>query len=200
VVSGGRWVLLPSAAGFVDPLLSTGFPLTLLGISRLADILEHDWDSPRFEARLQRYAAQTQDELHATSRLIAGLYANMDNFPVFSALSLLYFAAASFSETVRRLNKPHLAQSFLLHDHSAFGPACRMLLERARGVNSAQDAACLIAEIHRVIEPFDVAGLCRGDRRNWFPVDAEDLFRSASKVEATQDEIAQLLQGCGFYS
>ncbi|HEX3470171.1 MAG TPA: NAD(P)/FAD-dependent oxidoreductase, partial [Silvibacterium sp.] len=30
-VAGDRWALLPSAAGFVDPLLSTGFPLTLLG-------------------------------------------------------------------------------------------------------------------------------------------------------------------------
>ena len=32
-IVGKRWALLPSAAGFVDPLLSTGFPLTLLGIS-----------------------------------------------------------------------------------------------------------------------------------------------------------------------
>jgi FADH2 O2-dependent halogenase len=45
-----------------------------------------------------------------------------------------------------------------------------------------------------------VAGLCRQDRRNWYPVDAEDLFRSVSKVDATHDEIAQLLQSCGFYS
>ncbi len=35
-VAGRNWVLLPSAAGFIDPLLSTGFPLTLLGIERLA--------------------------------------------------------------------------------------------------------------------------------------------------------------------
>ena len=35
-----RWALLPSAAGVIDPLLSTGFPLTLLGILRLVDLLE----------------------------------------------------------------------------------------------------------------------------------------------------------------
>ena len=41
--SGRRWALLPSAAGVIDPLLSTGFPLTLLGIGRLLDVLEaHD--------------------------------------------------------------------------------------------------------------------------------------------------------------
>lgn len=41
-ISGRNWALLPSAAGFVDPLLSTGFPLALLGISRLAEILKRD--------------------------------------------------------------------------------------------------------------------------------------------------------------
>lgn len=200
VICGDRWALLPSAAGFVDPLLSTGFPLTLLGVSRLADILERDWKSPRFAARLQQYAAQTQDELFATSRLIGGLYANMNNFPVFSALSLLYFAAASFSEAVRRLKKPQFAPLFLLHDHPVFGPACQNLLEQARHLKTEQDAANLIADVYQTIEPLDVAGLCRQDRRNWYPIDADDLFRSASKVGATKEDIAQLLQSCGFYA
>ena len=38
-IAGRRWAMLPSAAGFVDPLLSTGFALTLMGIERLARIL-----------------------------------------------------------------------------------------------------------------------------------------------------------------
>jgi FADH2 O2-dependent halogenase len=197
-VCGDRWALLPSAAGFIDPLLSTGFPLTLLGIGRLADILERDWDSPRFRMRVEEYAAQTIDELHATSRLIGCLYAHMNHPPIFTALSLLYFAAASFSETARRLKKPELARSFLLHDHPEFGPACRLLLERARYVRTEQDSASLIADVLRAIEPIDVAGLCRQDRGNWYSVDAEDLFRSAAKVRATREEIEQLLQSCGF--
>jgi hypothetical protein len=40
VRAAGGLVLLPSAAAFVDPLLSTGFPLALLGILRLARIVE----------------------------------------------------------------------------------------------------------------------------------------------------------------
>jgi tetracycline 7-halogenase / FADH2 O2-dependent halogenase len=198
-VCGGRWALLPSAAAFVDPLLSTGFPLTLLGVSRLAEILEDDWGSAQFNTRLQRYAAQTMDEAVATSRLIAALYANMKDFPVFAALSMLYFAAASFSETARRLKKPRLAPSFLLHDHPVFGPACRRLFEHALHLRSEEDRADLITDIQRTIEPFDMAGLCRRDRRNWYPVDAEDLFRGAAKVDATSEEIAKLLQSCGFY-
>lgn len=198
IICGEKWAMLPSAAGFVDPLLSTGFPLTLLGISRLAEILEQEWNSPDFSIRLQSYAMQTREELFATSRLVASLYANMNNFPVFAALSLLYFAAASYSETARRLKKPQLAASFLLHDHPTFGPACRNLFERALHVSAGQESDRLIGDISEAVEPIDVAGLCNREQRNWYPVDSGDLFRSAHKVGATRDEIADMLANCGF--
>lgn len=197
-IAGDRWALLPSAAGFVDPLLSTGFPLTLLGVARLAEIFEHDWGSPRFVSRLQTYAAQTEGELLATARLIASLYANMSNFPVFVSLSLLYFAAVSFSETARRLGKPHLASSFLLHDHPHFGPACVQLFERAKYVSTGQESDELAQDILQAIEPFNVAGLGDPRRRNWYPVDPEDLASSARKVEASQSDVMELLKRCGF--
>ena len=131
-IAGKRWAMLPSAAGFVDPLLSTGFPLTLLGVSRLAEIIEQDWDTPRFLGRLNTYAVQTGSELLDTGRLIANLYATMDRFPLFVSLSLLYFAAASFSEAARRLGKPHLARSFLLGDNQHFHAAAQRCFEHAR--------------------------------------------------------------------
>jgi FADH2 O2-dependent halogenase len=192
--------MLPSAAGFVDPLLSTGFPLTLLGVGRLAETLDRHWGSASLSSQLESYASKTRDEMLATSQLIGSLYANQNNFRVFKALSLLYFTAASYSETVRRLGKPHLAQSFLLRDDRAFGPACRDLLARSRRLTSEQESTLLIEDILRTIEPFDVAGLSIPNRRSWYPVDAEDLLRSASKVQATRSEIERLLQRCGFYS
>jgi tetracycline 7-halogenase / FADH2 O2-dependent halogenase len=197
-VCGDRWAMLPSAAGFVDPLLSTGFPLTLLGVDRLSRILERDWNSHRWQAALQTYAAQTTSELLATSRLIASLYANMDKFSVFTSLSLLYFAAASYSETARRLGKPHLATSFLLHDHPSFGPASMALIERAAHVAPGLEALQLREDILRAIEPFDLAGLSRRDRNNSYPVRSEDLFQSASKVGSNREEIELLLKRCGF--
>jgi len=197
-ITGSQWALLPSAAGFVDPLLSTGFPLTLLGVARLAEIIADDWGTERFASQLQTYAVQTEGELLATARLIGSLYANMDNFPVFTALSLLYFAAASFSETARRLGKPHLAPSFLLHDHPSLGPACLRLFRRARQVRTRQESNELAEDVLRAIEPFNVAGLGDPRRRNWYPVDPEDLVNSASKVEARQDEVMELLKRCGF--
>jgi len=198
-VVGERWALLPSAAGFVDPLLSNGFPLTLLGIERLSQILESGLDSPCLESALKEYERRTRDELLATSRLIAALYANMSNFRLFKALCLLYFAAASYSESARRLGKPHLASSFLLHDHPQFGLHGSELVERAMHVSQGAGAAQLIGDILKAIEPIDVAGLSRPNARSWYPVDATDLLESCSKLESTPEEIESLLQRCGFH-
>jgi FADH2 O2-dependent halogenase len=197
-IAGKRWALLPSAAGFVDPLLSTGFPLTLLGVDRLAKIIASDWGHAHFAARLQTYATQTDAELVTTGRLIGALYATMGNFPVFVSLSLLYFAAASFSETVRRLGKPHLAQSFLLHDHPHFGASFVQLCERAKRIRTINESEQLSRDILQTIEPFNVAGLGNPQHRNWYPVDPQDLINSAEKLEATEGEIFKLLERCGF--
>jgi FADH2 O2-dependent halogenase len=197
-IAGPGWALLPSAAGFVDPLLSTGFPLTLLGIERLAATLEQAWGTAAFERRLLTYAEQTDRELLATARLIAALYATMNNFPVFVALSLLYFAAASYSEAARRLGKPHLASSFLLCEHPVFGRPSAGLFERAQRPMTQAESAELIRDILTAIEPFNVAGLGRPSRRNWYPVEASDLLENAHKLEATRQDVLAMLARCGF--
>jgi tetracycline 7-halogenase / FADH2 O2-dependent halogenase len=198
-VAGKRWALLPSAAGFVDPLLSTGFPLTLLGVSRLAEIIERDWDKPEFAASLQSYGSQTDNELLAAAELIASLYGTMDRFPGFVGLSMLYFAAASFSESARRLGKTNLARSFLLHDDPHFGAAMRRCFQRAKQTSTQQEMTDLANEVSRAIEPINVAGLSNPQRRNWYPVDANDLLNSAAKLQSTEPQISQLLERCGFW-
>jgi tetracycline 7-halogenase / FADH2 O2-dependent halogenase len=199
-IAGSHRALLPSAAGFVDPLLSTGFPLTLLGVARLTEIIEQDWGTECFEERLRTYAAQTDRELVATSRLIAGLYANMNNFPVFVSLTLLYFAAASFSEAARRLGKPHLAASFLLCDDPVLGPVYERLIERARHPMTRDESDRLSKEIQDAIEPINVAGLGCDERHNWYPVDADDLMNAAGKLGASREDIVELLHRCGFHA
>src|SRR5260370_14246526 len=103
VITGRSWAMLPSAAGVIDPLLSTGFPLTLLGVQRIARLLEVHWRRPSFAAGLGHYAGLTALELGTAAQLVAALYATMDRFELFREMSTLYFAAASFSQTVRRL-------------------------------------------------------------------------------------------------
>ncbi|MGH9585759.1 MAG: hypothetical protein ACRD3F_02320 [Acidobacteriaceae bacterium] len=190
--------MLPSAAGFVDPLLSTGFPLTLLGINRLAELLGQKWDTDEFSNELRTYAKHTDEELVATSRLIGTLFANMGNFPLFSALTLLYFAAASYSEAACRLGKPELAPGFLLHDRPEFGKQCEVLQNRAMRAPTGAGSADLIEDILCAIEPIDVAGLARRDRYGWYPVDAEDILGSARKLGSSRDEVLRMLERCGF--
>lgn len=195
---GDHWALLPSAAGFVDPLLSTGFPLTLLGITRLAEIIDKEWDGDDFPTELRNYGQDTDIELAATARLIGALYANMGSFPSFKALTLLYFAAASYSEAARRLGKPELAPGFLLHNHPKFGDRCDELLRRAMHAPIGAESADLIQDVLRAIEPIDVAGLARPDRSSRYPVEAEDILGSAAKLGTSRTEILQMLERCGF--
>ncbi len=55
-------------------------------------------------------------------------------------------------------------------------------------------------EVAQTIEPINIAGLADPQRNNWYPVDAQDLLNSAGKLKATKDEIAALLDRCGFYN
>jgi tetracycline 7-halogenase / FADH2 O2-dependent halogenase len=194
--AGDGWALLPSAAAFVDPLLSTGFPLTLLGIERLAAALERR-DAPEvFGAALRRHGALTLFEADTAALLVSALYASFADFPLFASLTMLYFAAASYAEAARRLGRPRLSGSFLSGNHPTFGPAlwscCRMALERDPARRPE-----LLAAIRRAIEPFDVIGLLDECRRNWYPVLAEDLVAARHKLGATEEEIERILAAMG---
>jgi len=188
-ITGERWALLPSAAGFVDPLLSTGFPLTLFGIERLAHLMEtgnlHD------PTALRVYAEETDQDLLATAHLTAALYSSMNDFPTFTARTMLYFAASSYSESARRLGNAHLAPGFLLRKQPVFGQRIRELAEAPAGANLTQ-------EIREGIQPFNVAGLSNPACRNWYPALAEDLIAAAPKLGATEDEVVAMLKRCGF--
>lgn len=198
VAAGKNWAMLPSAAGFIDPLLSTGFPLTISGILRLAKIIEQDWGSDRFAESLKNYESETLNELNVCENLVAALYKNMNDFQLFSRITHLYFSAASFMETAHRLNKSELAASFLLNRHPEFGLAFRQCCQQACKNLSENEKAELIRQIEKTIEPFDVIGLAKYSRRNWYPCLASDLFEAADKLQATKQDIEGLLKRTGF--
>jgi FADH2 O2-dependent halogenase len=188
--------MLPHTAGFVDPLLSTGFALNLLGIERLTETIGLR-NASRFEARMEQYSKQTLDELDFTALLVSALYANMHDFELFAAIALLYFAAASYTETRRRLGRG--AAGFLLNEHVDFGPAVRMIAgEAVKQPLRPQERASLLQKIRRVIEPFNLAGLNDLARKNWYPMRAEDLLANHAKAGASEEEIHGLLKRCGF--
>jgi FADH2 O2-dependent halogenase len=201
-VAGERWALLPSAAGFIDPLLSTGFTLNLFGIFRLGRWLKTRGTSGSWTPA-EDYASDTMADLLAAAQMVAALYASMKHFRMFTSLSLLYFAAVSFAETARRLGRSELAPSFLLRTHPVFAARVRACCQKAiklgrNDVLPPGELEKLEQEIAETIEPFDIAGLRNPARRNWHPVDAADLFAAIDKLQATRPEIEALLRRCGF--
>jgi len=189
-VSGRRWALLPSAAGAIDPLLSTGFPLTLLGVQRIARLLR-GLGTGDFAGGLEEYAAATTREFETTARLVGALYARMGRFDEFKRLSLVYFAAASFSEASRRLGKASRVSDYLLCRDPRFGPRLAQL-----SLLEAGDAA-LGPLIGEAIEPIDILGLGDRGRDPWYPADVRDLYQNAAKLGASEGEISAMLVRCG---
>jgi FADH2 O2-dependent halogenase len=206
--AGDRWALLPSAAGFVDPLFSTGFPLTLLGVERLARALEEgslapDGGAPDEQA-LAAYARTTLAEADHAARFVAGCYAAFPHFDRFAAFSMFYFAAASFSEMARRLGRT--APGFLFAADDAFTAAMARLSllrkgkgQRATGKGRSRSADRVLDErvayaagVADAVERLNVAGLCDDAKRNWYGVDLEDAVRGAAKLGATEEEVRRL--------
>jgi FADH2 O2-dependent halogenase len=174
--AGDRWAMLPSAAAFVDPLFSTGIPLTLLGIERIAQALSAAKDAP---LHTSSYGDVTLAEADHTARFIAGCYAAFPRFEVFTAYSMFYFAAASFSEMQRRLTRPpeRASAGFLRAADSVFASALRELSPAVR--TAGDDYHDRIAN---ATESINIAGLCNPARKNWYPVDLDDTIRAAAKL------------------
>lgn len=190
--AGGRWAMLPSAAAFVDPLFSTGMPLTLVGIERLALAMEQS--PPGAESRVAPadYGAATLEEADHAARFIAGCYASFSRFERFAAYSMFYFAAASFSEMARRIDAPARPRRFLCADHRSFGPATLALSPPRDAASSAPEYA---REVASAVECLNIAGLCEPAKRNWYGVDMEDAVRGAAKLGVSPEIVRQSIAG-----
>ena len=193
---GRRWAMLPSSAGFIDPLLSTGFPLTLLGVERIARMLEHPAvPSP---AALAEHATETDGDLGAAAALIGTLFGCLGRPADLHALLMLYFAAASFSETARRLERPDLAAGLLLRRHPTFGPACARIIAETAAGRLRGDA--LESAVRSAVAPVDVGGWCDPARRNWHPVAFAPLFAAAGRLGTSRSGIRAMLVRAGVAS
>jgi FADH2 O2-dependent halogenase len=186
--SGPGWAMLPSAAAFVDPLFSTGMPLTLLGIERIARILEGGPKGPPWD----EYNEVTLAEADHTARFIAGCYAAFPRFDQFAAYSMFYFAAASFSEMARRLG---VQTPSVLGTRGAGGRFLCSHDERYRSdVQRLSPArvspnAAYASDVARSVEPMNIAGLCEPGKRNWYGVDLQDVVRGAHKLGLAQADL-----------
>lgn len=104
-ITGERYLLAPHAAGFIDPLFSTGLDLTVAFVARMAPILyrmmaEDDFCAERLEGLQQCFLA----EVKSIDRLIHGMYHAFRHMDIFKQywrcwvyVSLLqYFTQSGF--------------------------------------------------------------------------------------------------------
>jgi len=188
--AGKGWALLPSAAGFVDPMLSSGFTLTLLGIERLSRAMETAWaDDERFAKALEMHARATASELLALEDFVSALYARLGDFQGFTEMARLYFCAVIYAETARRLGRAEAEGGFLAKDHTDLGRATREICEASReGLGTSE----LRQRVDAVLARFDLGGLAEPGRRPWYPVRVEDLWAARGRIQATDEEWAAL--------
>lgn len=180
--AGDGWVLLPSCAAFVDPLFSTGMPLALLGIERLARAVERDWGAERLGEALARVAQTCLEEADVTADFVGSCLAATRSMEVFAPLSMFYFTAASFSEMARRLGSPAAPQRFLASDRERFLRAMRAATRRVRDGRAFVAPARFERAIRNATWALNVAGICDPAKENWYGVDIEDVVRGASKL------------------
>ena len=169
--------------------------MSFLGVQRLARALERGAVGPGLAEHLGEVAAATYEEADAFALLVAALYGNLEDFEVFRALTMLYFAGVTQAETRARLGRP--VDRFMYLDHPEFGPAVERCCRRALSIHGAADREGLLRDLRAAVEPMDVAGLTRGDRNAFYPVELDDLITAAHRVDSSPEELRKMLRTCG---
>ena len=204
MASGERWVLLPHAYGFVDPLFSTGIAWGLRAIERLGLMFEQHATHravPNGRA-LGRYAAILALEADQIDCMVAGAYEAMAHFDLFAAHAMLYFATVSFSEVKQRITADNdVAWSgFLGVGDAVLEPLPRESLRRLRAITRARGDVGSEEDRERYVEwataaivPRNVAGLADARHHNLYPVDLDVLIDRHSLLGMTREQIVEAL-------
>ncbi len=204
--AGPGWALLPHAFAFWSPMFSTGIAWSLLGVERLALLLEPLGSSPsasRLEAELARYATLLESEADHLQQLLEGAYRARHDFDVFAAYTYLYFAAASYAEAAQRLLPPPAATGSWAWDgflgstdptlRTAVRQAAALVKARTPPEGAPEFARRYLEEIGQLIRPRNLAGLADPERNRLYPVDLDALVASAHLLGLRPADIRQVL-------
>jgi FADH2 O2-dependent halogenase len=185
ICAGNRWVSLPSAYGFTDPLLSTGFALNLTGIARLALFIKSaGWDVEKMGRFLLDYQTQTMEDFKESARYVGALLESLASPEHFRNKALVYFTAAIQQETRMRLQHLLPTTGFLYRSNSPWREAAHKILGSPHFVSGWSQA----------LEPFDLAGLTDESRGLQFPATPEDLIKNHYKIPASISEIDHMMK------
>ncbi|HWP39139.1 MAG TPA: FAD-dependent oxidoreductase [Gemmatimonadales bacterium] len=202
--AGARWVLLPHAYAFVDPLFSTGIAWSLRAIERLALCFERGAGGRPALADLRRYERLLRAEADQVDRVVAGAYDAMAHFDLFAAHAMIYFAIVAFAETHQRLvqREPEgaawsgflgvgdpLLESLPLEA----GRRVRHITEGRGNPGTADQRRAFAAWVARAIAPRNIGGFADPARHHLYPLDLDVLVDRHALLGLGRDEIIAAL-------
>ncbi|MCM2369928.1 NAD(P)/FAD-dependent oxidoreductase [Aporhodopirellula aestuarii] len=166
-----RWLSLPSAVGFVDPLHSTGIAQTLAAVEKIAAMFS-ECDSPDVfpsPESLHAYGSQVRAEILWIDRLVSTCYAASFDFPLYVAATMTYFVVVTAAEREG-------GNGFLSVDAADLVACVARVSERvfelrrkhSLGVLSSLETVACIAWIREQLEPFNHVGLFDPAKQNLY--------------------------------
>ena len=166
--AGDNWALMPSTAGVVDPLHSTGIAHSLFGVLRLATLLGQNNPRSASEQRRYRqtYSTDVVAEVKWIDRLVHCCYESARrSFELFTAACSLYFVSAIHSE--RQLSEQgELPDGFLLHRNELLQRTVAWF-QHALSQGEISDAS-MIDSLRETLKPLNDVGLLDPSLNNRF--------------------------------
>jgi FADH2 O2-dependent halogenase len=159
--AGDGWAALSFTVGFIDPLHSTGIAHSLSTVERICKILLES-EPLQFASHLRSYSKEVIGELKHIDRMIATCYAALGNFELFTAATMIYFAAAITLERHRGLN---LDTGFLLAKDACFQKIVEKTHHSLFELNKSQKPASphqvrsVLESVTKQLVPYNDVGL-----------------------------------------
>jgi len=194
-----RWLLMPHAYAFVDPLFSTGIAWALRAVERVALMFESGALSA---ADLARYETLVSREADQIDRLVAGAYDSMAHFDLFAAHALIYFTAVSYAETRQRVAPTDdVAWSGFLGVGDAVldgvpdtsRQLLRQLTRDGASAGSVEDRRAYVRWASDAIAPRNIAGFADPARHNLYPLDIDVLLDRHDLLGLERDQLVAAL-------
>jgi FADH2 O2-dependent halogenase len=202
--AGERWLMMPHAYAFVDPLFSTGIAWSLRAVERLALVFEDARSNTRTPgpALLDKYSALLTAEADQIDLLVAGAYKAMQHFDLFAAQAMLYFTSVSFAEASQRLvpDDDVAWRGFLGVGDPVLGPLPAAAFSRLSelvaprgGAASWETRSAFGHWISEATRQRNVAALSNPSRKNLYPVDFDALVDAHAILGLTREEVESAL-------
>ncbi len=157
--AGDNWLMIPTTAGVIDPLHSTGIAHALSGVLRAAEILTGDQSAVRRREALAQYSIDVLGEVRWIDQLVSACYlASQHSFEAFVAASSLYFISAVHCE--RQLAASgEMRDGFLLARAAAWQHIVHETLLKLEDLHDPNAAHALTRWLRGQIQPWNDFGL-----------------------------------------